>query len=121
MRALAERARTGAASRPETWVRLSIVDAGLPEPDLDVDVYDRRGEFVACLDQAFPRLLLGIEFDGEWHRGRRQWTKDVGRHAALVAEGWTTLRFTAPDVFDDTSHVARTVRAALEERGGTPT
>ena len=54
-----KRVRIGAASRMETWMRLTVVDAGLPEPVLDHDVYDAFGRFLGCLDAAYPEARVG--------------------------------------------------------------
>ena len=35
--------RPGAESRPETLVRLAIIEAGLPEPEVNVDIRDGAG------------------------------------------------------------------------------
>jgi hypothetical protein len=80
LRAVLPLVRTGAASRPETWTRLTIVDGGLPEPVLDYDVFDEHGSFVACVDLAYPQLRIAIEYDGGQHRtDARQWARDIDR------------------------------------------
>ncbi len=45
----------------ESACRLLIVEAGLPEPVLNVDVVDDHGSFVACVDLAYPRERIAIE------------------------------------------------------------
>ncbi len=46
------RMRRGAESAQETRTRLLVVDAGLPEPTLQHEVFDASGTFVARLDMA---------------------------------------------------------------------
>lgn len=112
--------RTGAASRLETWLRLTLVDGGLPEPRLDHDVYDDRGEFVACLDLAYPELRIAIEYDGDHHRTDPvQWARDVDRLDRLAEEGWRVVRVTRQHVFHAPGEVVRRVRAARAARGAT--
>ncbi|MEU1972390.1 hypothetical protein ABZ477_12075 [Microbacterium sp. NPDC019599] len=108
------RARTGAASRPESWTRLILVDAGLPEPDLDVDVVGEHGEFLGCLDLAYPRHRVGIEYEGDGHLTRPQLERDIDKYAALGAAGWQIIRLTSHLVFRVPNEAVRRVRAALE-------
>ncbi|MFV0319551.1 MAG: endonuclease domain-containing protein [Microbacterium sp.] len=113
LRAALERVRTGSASRPETWTRLSLVDAGLPEPDLDVDVVDEDGRFLARVDMAYPRLRIAIEYDGQHHSSGRQWESDVDRYARLEAAGWIVIRVTKGMLFGRPDVFVQRVRAAL--------
>lgn len=111
------RARPGAVSRPETWCRLTIVDAGLPEPVLDHDVYDDAGVFVGCVDLAYPGLRIAIEYEGDHHRvDLRQWNRDIAKHDRLAELGWRVIRVTRTMVFDDPGVLTARVRAALRDR-----
>ncbi|NJC68699.1 DUF559 domain-containing protein [Planosporangium thailandense] len=99
----------GAESPMETRLRLILVLAGLPEPLTQYPVPMAN----ARLDLAYPELRLGIEYDGDHHRDRRQFQRDVARLNRLRLLGWTVLRFTADDVFRNPDRVATQVRAAL--------
>jgi hypothetical protein len=111
------RVRTGASSRRETWLRLTLVDAGLPEPVLDHDVRDADGRFVACLDLAYPDLRIGVEYDGDHHRtDPGQWTHDVDRLDRLAEEGWRIIRATKTHVFPMPGVVTQRVHAAIDSR-----
>lgn len=111
--------RSGVSSRRETWLRMMLVDAGLPEPCLDHDVFDARGRFVACLDLAYPRLKIGIEYDGDHHRTDPvQWARDVDRLDRLAEEGWRIIRATNRHIFESSGVVVRRVRNAIEARRG---
>ncbi len=99
LRGALARARTGASSRPETWSRLLIVDAGLPEPVLDYDVYDRDGEFLGAADLAYPDRKVAIEYEGSGHRERVQFERDIDRFARYEDAGWSFVRLTAHHVF----------------------
>ncbi|MDX2377808.1 endonuclease domain-containing protein [Microbacterium sp. LRZ72] len=117
LRAALPRLRTGAASRRETWLRLSLVDAGLPEPVLDHDVLDELGRFVACVDLAYPELKIAIEYDGEHHRtDARQWAADIDRLDRLAEEGWRVVRATNRHIFAMPGVVVQRVRTAREVR-----
>ncbi|MGB4135176.1 MAG: hypothetical protein WA971_01345 [Microbacterium sp.] len=90
-RALAE-ARTGAESPEETRLRLLLVRSGLPEPEVNLDVFD-GGSFVGRLDLAFPRYRVGVEYDGRVHaENDRQFARDADRWDAIRAAGWQHVR-----------------------------
>lgn len=108
--------RTGSASRMETWTRLTLVDAGLPEPVLDHDILDRNGRFLARVDMAYPQWKIAIEYDGRHHGEGEQWERDVDRLARLEAEGWLVIRVTRTLLFAHPETVAARVRAAIARR-----
>lgn len=111
------RVREGAASRPETWLRLTLVDAGLPEPDTDVEVFDHAGGFIGCVDLAYRGQKIAIEYEGDHHRTQRgQWNRDIEKHDALVRAGWRVIRVTASMLFVEPSTVVASARGALSER-----
>ncbi|HZE66104.1 MAG TPA: hypothetical protein VE081_05700 [Sporichthyaceae bacterium] len=83
----------------ESKLRLILVLAGLPEPDVNEVVYDARGNWVACPDLSWRPILLGLQYEGNHHRiDARQWHRDIGRDEGMVELGWTVLRITADDV-----------------------
>jgi len=106
-------AATEVESPMETRTRLVIVLAGLPAPVVQFDVLDRAGRFVARVDLAYPHIRLAIEYDGDHHRERATFRRDVARLNALRLAGWTVLRFTADDILRHPSRVVAQVRAAL--------
>lgn len=106
--------RDGSSSRPETWTRLVLVDAGLPEPTLGYVVRDAYGSFVARLDLAFPDRRVAVEYEGEQHLSeRRQWRRDIRRYEALADLGWRVIRATSADVFRDPRTFVDRVSRAL--------
>jgi hypothetical protein len=66
------------------------------------------------IDFAYPHLLIAIEVDGYGpHSGPVQFQRDRDRQNALVAGGWTILRFTWRDVVKRPDHVARLIAEAI--------
>lgn len=83
----------------ESKLRLMLVLAGLPEPDVNEVVYDIHGTWIACPDLAWRPVLLGLQYEGNHHRvDPRQWHSDINRDEAMVELGWTILRITSDDV-----------------------
>lgn len=110
------RIRGGVSSRPETWLRLTIVDAGLPEPVPAHVVRDADGRFAARLDLAYPAASLGLEYEGEHHLADRgQWYRDIERYERLADLGWRIVRVTAADLFAHPGALAKRVREALAQ------
>jgi hypothetical protein len=107
--------RDGASSRPETWTRLTLIEAGLPEPVLALPVYDRGGGFVGRVDMAYPEWKIAIEYEGTQHLlDPAQFSKDILRYERLAAEGWVVIRVTKTELFDHPEAVATRVRRAIE-------
>ncbi len=107
------RIRTRSDSRPETWLRLRIVDAGLDEPVANFDVWS-VGEWIARVDLAYPRLKVAIEYEGEHHlTDAATWRADVARTERLIAAGWRVIRVTKDDVFQHPHRVTTLVRRAI--------
>lgn len=104
----------GAESPKESWLRLLIVDAGLPVPQTQIPVLD-HGVPVAFLDMGWQDIKLAVEYDGDQHRERPQYVKDLRRLPMLERRGWEVIRVIAEDHPNDT---VRRVREAYARRGG---
>jgi hypothetical protein len=104
----------GAASPKETWLRLLIIDAGLPAPTTQIPVHE-RWRLVGVLDMGWEKYKVAVEYDGDQHRTSRcQYVRDQQRLRKLEAMGWIIIRVIAEDAPAD---VARRVRDALTRRG----
>lgn len=113
--------RLGAESRPESLLRLLIVDAGLPEPELNVVVGGEHGEFLARVDMLFRAYRVVVEYDGDQHRtDQRQFDRDLGRLDDLAAQGWRVVRIGARSLFRDPQDAVNRIRRALVAGGWTP-
>lgn len=117
VRALREalvRVRPCVASRTETWTRLVIVDAGLPEPLINHTVVDGGGRFIACVDLAYPQWKVAVEYEGAHHLfDATQWANDIRRYERLAAEGWRVIRVTSEDLFRYSERLVLRVRRAI--------
>ncbi|MEV0397372.1 DUF559 domain-containing protein [Polymorphospora rubra] len=100
----------------ETMLRLVLVDGGAPRPAAQFEVHDSQGRFVGRVDLAYPRWRIAIEYEGDHHRERTQFRRDVARLNDLRACGWLVLRFTADDVLRHPDRIIALVRQAIAER-----
>jgi very-short-patch-repair endonuclease len=97
----------------ESVLRWILHEAGLPSPELQHVVRDASGRFLGRADLAWPERRVLVEFDGDVHRERTVFVRDLRRQNALVAAGWTVLRFSSADVVGRPEYVVAAVRAAL--------
>lgn len=87
-----------AESRAESWVRLEIVDRGLPLPVLQHWVHV-GGVPTYRLDLAYPHARVAIEYDGEeFHTTPEQRERDRRRREQLRELGWTVVVVTKADL-----------------------
>ena len=95
----------------ETRLRLLLVIARLPRPQVQVSLYDDVGNFLGRPDFYYPLHRLALEYDGAQHR--ENLTGDNRRQNRLVDAGYRLLRFTAADVLSTPDSVVGLVRRAL--------
>lgn len=101
----------------ETRLRLLLVLAGIPEPQVNVDVHDARGTFVARVDLVWPGVRLAVEYDGQQHlTDTRQWERDVDRVGDLEDERWRVVRVTSRGIYRTPEETLTRVWKALRER-----
>ncbi|MGF1662854.1 MAG: hypothetical protein ACFCVG_10375 [Kineosporiaceae bacterium] len=85
-------ARDGAESVRETLLRLLVVRAGFVEPELQIEVVDADGAFIARLDLGWRDARAAAEYDGAVHREDDRYTQDLRRHNSLRVEGWRVMQ-----------------------------
>jgi hypothetical protein len=106
--------RADVFSRRETFARLTLVRAGLPEPEPNGLIVLRSGRRTRG-DLVFRRHRVLVEYEGEQHLfDVDQWTTDVARLNDLIDDGWWVIRVTKR--MPPAELIARTTRA-LVDRG----
>jgi len=100
-----------AESPMESVLRWLLHAAGVPAPELQHVIRTVSGEFRA--DFAWPELKVLVEFDGAVHREGGVFVRDLRRQNALVAAGWTVLRFSGADVLGRPEEVVAQILRAL--------
>ncbi|BBZ11839.1 type IV toxin-antitoxin system AbiEi family antitoxin [Mycobacterium branderi] len=104
----------GAESPKESWLRVILIQAGLPRPQTQILVHDDFGDVFARLDMGWPKVKVAAEYDGEQHRKDRiRYNWDVKRQEKLHRCGWIVIRVLAGDREPD---IIRRVRTALAQR-----
>ncbi|MGN6407416.1 MAG: endonuclease domain-containing protein, partial [Curtobacterium sp.] len=111
--------RVGAESAMETRVRLAVVDAGFPEPQLNIDVHDGAGVFLGRVDMAWPELRIALEYDGDHHRERETFHHDQRRRNGFEVNGWLVIHVTATDAARPAVMFERLRQAFALRAGGT--
>ena len=115
MRAALGRARHPVGSVMETFLRLGLVDHGLPEPDLQIPIATAAG--VLHADLGYPQARLLIEYQGDEHRlSRRRWLRDLTRVQLFEDAGFRTILVGAGDVLPDCTALASRIERALAGR-----
>ena len=104
-------------SPKETWLRLLLLDAGLPKPTSQLPLLRGR-QLVAVFDLGWEEYKVAAEYDGDYHRSdRRRFVKDIDKLGIADDQGWIVIRVVSehrPDVI-----VGRAYRA-LTRRGWRP-
>lgn len=116
-RRVAVMVRSGSASPRESDLRWEILRAGLPEPELNVDILSELGEFIARGDLVYREWKVVVEYDG-WHHERDAWQRqyDHLRRERLEGDGWRVIVVTAAD-FKHPAQIAQRVALALRRAG----
>jgi hypothetical protein len=109
--------RARSESPRESRLRLLLALAGLPTPEVNAEVFDDEGEFLARLDLAFREVKIAIEYDGGHHADPAQWEADVARRQRLEDLGWRIIIVTNKQLFQRPAHILQVVARALAERG----
>lgn len=109
--------RPRSESPRETEVRLTLVAAGLPEPEVNPEIKDSRGRFLAYGDLVFREFKVMVEYEGQHHRtDADQYFRDISRRNRLVAEGWIVIQISKHQ-WRNQRRVIAEIRAALQSRG----
>ncbi|WP_156763811.1 endonuclease domain-containing protein [Mycobacterium sp. 852002-50816_SCH5313054-b] len=104
----------GSQSPRESYLRLLLIDGGLPRPQTQIPVLADDGIPFAYLDMGWEEHMVAVEYDGDQHRtDRRQYVKDIRRSEMLERMGWIVVRVVAED---RPASILHRVREALVDR-----
>lgn len=94
-------------SPPESKLRLIVLRSGLPEPEINYALIDTETGKHVRPDFRFRNYKLILEYQGDYHRTKKQWRHDMTRRSRLEAQGWTVMELNADDLLDPSELVAR--------------
>ena len=122
LREAIERVRTGVDSRPETWLRLILIDGGLPEPVVNEAIFDSHGRRLGKPDLAYPWARLLFEYEGDEHRvSKKRFRGDITRREIFEADLWRVMRVVSDDLFvDKRSFLKRVHRIIAQQASANP-
>ncbi|WP_125611741.1 hypothetical protein [Specibacter cremeus] len=109
-------ARVGSDSAPETRLRLAVVRAGLPEPELNVPTRLANG-VERSPDQAFRDYRVAVEYEGDHHSGADQVVRDITRDEDYLHSGWLVVRISKRHMANEARPAVDKIGEALRSRG----
>lgn len=84
-----------ARSVKESESRAVLVFAGLPHPEVNLDIRDSRGELLGCGDLVLPVWKVLVEYEGRQHEDDiAQWNADIDRYRGFRDAGWRYVQVT---------------------------
>lgn len=107
-------------SAGESWLRLRLVQAGLPRPVPQISIRDERGREVYRLDLGYPDVCVGVEYDGDafHHATAGQQAHDERRRDDLQRRfGWDVVGVGRGDVLGPSNRLERAVAAMIRHDG----
>jgi hypothetical protein len=104
------------ASPPESLIRVRIEDAGLPRPELNVNVFDSCGGWIARPDMLYEEAKVAIEYEGAHHLDAHQFGLDLARDHLLTLAGFVVVRAGPRDLLANATMLPDTVRRLLDVR-----
>ncbi|WP_261382384.1 hypothetical protein [Arthrobacter sp. UKPF54-2] len=118
-----ELVRAGTDSPKETELRLLLLRHGLPEPEINVPMFDETGGWVQDPDLSYETEKVAFQYDGGHHATPAQRRSDIFRDERARDAGWRVVVLTQWDLTPfapglEPTAVTR-VRSALVERGWT--
>ena len=100
----------------ETRLRMLLVLAGLPEPEVNLQIRDGNGTILMRVDLSYPGVRLAIEYDGRHHvELEEQWDRDVERRDDLD-DSWRMLTVTSKGIYKHPERTVDRVWRALQRR-----
>lgn len=100
-----------AESPRESWVRSSLLTFGIPRPEVNVDIYNEDGGWIARVDMAWPEYRVILEYDGREFHGPAHAEHDHARRRRLADAGWTVIVLRAEDLSDMAACAVRVLGA----------
>lgn len=99
LRQAVELVRERVDSPPESRLRLLVLRAGVPEPEVNVRRWADDGSYLGKPDLSWPGQRVALEYEGDHHRtDRRTFRNDIVRRERFADAGWYLMRVSAHDL-----------------------
>lgn len=109
--------RSRVDSPMETRLRMLLVLAGLPEPEVNREIRFDDGSPLRRYDLSYPEVKIAIEYDGRHHIERvDRWESDLVRREAIDDDGWRLLVVTARGLFVEPERTLERVHRLARRR-----
>lgn len=104
-------------SSPESSFRHRFALAGLPLPEVNLQLYDANGNKIAIPDLCFPEFKESFDYEGDHHRtDSHTWQSDIQRVRRLAKIGYHHTRAAAADLADSREVIGQ-LRDDLRAKG----
>ncbi|XAS66532.1 hypothetical protein V3C33_13675 [Micrococcaceae bacterium Sec5.7] len=103
--------RVGADSFPETFLRLAMREAHLPEPELQLRL-DPQDQWSPAADLGYRRFRIAVQYDGAHHLAREQQSRDNRRDELFLNAGWSYFKVNADDLAEGFENVIVRIKRA---------
>lgn len=102
----------------ETRLRMLLVLAGLPEPEVNLKIRDVDGDVLRTYDLSYPLVRVAVEYNGKVHvLTTETWEADLERRGAIDDDGWRLLPVISSGIFGTPEQTLRRVHRVLLARG----
>lgn len=102
----------------ESRLRMLIVLAGIPEPEVNLEIRDVDGEVLRRFDLCWPGIKVIVEYDGRVHIEREAaWERDLERREAIDDDQWRLLVVVARGIYTEPERTVQRVWRLLADRG----
>lgn len=102
----------------ETRLRMLLVLAGIPEPEINLEIRTVDGEVLRRYDLCWPGVRVIVEYDGRHHIEREeQWEQDLTRREAIDDSDWRILVVVSSGIYKSPEQTLGRVHSLLRLRG----
>ena len=102
----------------ETRLRMLLVLAGIPEPEINLEIRTVDGEVLRRYDLSWPGVRVIVEYDGRHHVERvEQWEADLARREAIDDSEWRILVIVSSGIYKSPGSTVQRVHDLLRRRG----
>ncbi|TSD93935.1 type IV toxin-antitoxin system AbiEi family antitoxin domain-containing protein [Skermania sp. ID1734] len=99
----------------ESRTRLRCIDAGLPHPEPQLEIW--ADGTLRRVDLGWREYRIALEYEsGTHHSGAAATTRDNARHNWLINQGWTVFYATATQVYRSPEEFTEPIRRAMQLR-----